>query len=85
MMCCMAVWMRISFTAGWEMIRWREAPAAICCQAAVSYTHLDVYKRQAEYPRRALLSALVFLFLSLGWSIIALIYYSVRDLSLIHI
>ena len=33
----------------------------------------------AEYPRRALLSALVFLFLSLGWSIIALIYYSVRD------
>jgi capsular polysaccharide transport system permease protein len=33
----------------------------------------------AEYPRRALLSLLAFLFLTLGWSIGALIYYSIRD------
>lgn len=33
----------------------------------------------AEYPRRELLSLLTFAFLALGWSVIALIYYSVRD------
>lgn len=33
----------------------------------------------SEYPRRYLLSALAALFLLLGWSIMALIYYSIRD------
>lgn len=33
----------------------------------------------AEYPRRGLLSALTLAFLTLGWAVIALIYYSVRD------
>lgn len=33
----------------------------------------------SEYPRRGLLSMLTFMFLTLGWSIGALIYYSVRD------
>lgn len=36
---------------------------------------------QAEYPRRFVLSALAGLFLLLGWSILALIYYSIRDRS----
>lgn len=33
----------------------------------------------AEYPQRGLLSVLTLAFLTLGWSIIALIYYSIRD------
>ena len=36
---------------------------------------------EAEYPRRFMLSALAGLFLLLGWSIGALVYYSVRDRS----
>ncbi|MBY6069073.1 sugar transporter [Leisingera aquaemixtae] len=36
---------------------------------------------EAEYPRRFMLSALAALFLLLGWSIGALVYYSVRDRS----
>lgn len=32
-----------------------------------------------EYPQRYVLSALVALFLTLGWAILALIYYSIRD------
>ncbi len=35
--------------------------------------------QRAEYPQRALLSGLTALFLLLGWSILALIYYSIRD------
>jgi capsular polysaccharide transport system permease protein len=34
---------------------------------------------QAIYPRRALLAGLVALFLTLGWGILALVYYNVRD------
>lgn len=34
---------------------------------------------ESEYPRRWLLSGLVALFLTLIWSIVALIYYSIRD------
>ena len=33
----------------------------------------------AEHPRRAVLTALTVLFLLMGWSILALIYYSIRD------
>ena len=36
---------------------------------------------EAEYPRRFVLSALTGLFLLLTWSILALIYYSIRDRS----
>ncbi len=35
----------------------------------------------AQYPKRYILSALVGLFLLLIWSILALIYYSIRDRS----
>ena len=35
--------------------------------------------QSTEYPRRAMLSALAALFLLLAWSILALIYYSIRD------
>ncbi len=35
--------------------------------------------QRAEYPQRAMLSMLIALFLLLGWSILALIYYSIRD------
>lgn len=35
--------------------------------------------QRAEYPQRALLAALTALFLLLGWSILALVYYSIRD------
>lgn len=34
---------------------------------------------QALYPRRAMLAGLVLLFLALGWSILMLVYYNVRD------
>jgi capsular polysaccharide transport system permease protein len=34
---------------------------------------------QALYPRRALLAGLVALFLTIGWGILALVYYNVRD------
>jgi capsular polysaccharide transport system permease protein len=33
----------------------------------------------ALYPQRALLAGLVLLFLTLGWGILALVYYNVRD------
>jgi capsular polysaccharide transport system permease protein len=33
----------------------------------------------AEYPRRETITAFAFLFLTLGWAIMALIYYSIRD------
>ncbi|GLO76512.1 hypothetical protein MACH18_35920 [Phaeobacter italicus] len=36
---------------------------------------------EAEYPRRSVLAALAGLFLLLAWSIMALIYYSIRDRS----
>ncbi|MEY8802423.1 sugar transporter [Leisingera sp. XS_AS12] len=36
---------------------------------------------EAEYPRRFVLSGLVGLFLLLGWAILALVYYSIRDRS----
>ena len=36
---------------------------------------------QAEYPRRFVLSGLAGLFLLLGWAILALVYYSIRDRS----
>jgi capsular polysaccharide transport system permease protein len=35
--------------------------------------------QSSEHPRRAVLSGLALLFLLLGWSILALIYYSIRD------
>ena len=41
------------------------------CEPTVAETSL--------YPRRALLSGLVLLFLTLGWGIVMLIYYNVRD------
>ena len=34
---------------------------------------------QALYPRRALLAGLILLFLTLGWGILMLVYYNVRD------
>ena len=34
---------------------------------------------RAEYPRRALIMALVVLLSTVAWSILALIYYSLRD------
>ncbi len=37
--------------------------------------------QEAEYPERFVLSGLVALFLVLGWSILSLIYYSIRDRS----
>ena len=45
-------------------------------------TYIKPTKAQdSEYPRRFVLSALIGLFLLLGWSIMALIYYSIRDRS----
>jgi capsular polysaccharide transport system permease protein len=35
--------------------------------------------QQALYPRRALISGLILLFLTLGWGIMMLVYYNVRD------
>jgi len=35
----------------------------------------------SEYPRRGLILGLAALFLTLGWSVMALVYYSVRDRS----
>ena len=34
---------------------------------------------QSLYPRRAMLAGLVLLFLTLGWGIVMLVYYNVRD------
>jgi capsular polysaccharide transport system permease protein len=40
---------------------------------------LPTSAEQALYPRRLLLSGLILLFLTLGWGILMLIYYNVRD------
>ncbi len=43
-------------------------------------TYINPTRAQdSEYPRRGLISALAGLFLLMGWSILVLIYYSVRD------
>ena len=34
---------------------------------------------QALYPQRVMLSGLLLLFLTLGWGILMLVYYNVRD------
>jgi capsular polysaccharide transport system permease protein len=52
--------------------------------AARQSRYLAVYiqptlPQSAEFPRREVIVALSLLFLSLGWAIIALIYYSIRD------
>ncbi|NKX45210.1 sugar transporter [Roseicyclus persicicus] len=52
--------------------------------AARQSRYLAVYIRptlpqSAEYPQRSMISGLALLFLTLGWAILALIYYSIRD------
>jgi len=52
--------------------------------AARQSRYLAVYIRptlpeSAEFPRRDAISALAFLFLTLGWATLALVYYSIRD------
>jgi capsular polysaccharide transport system permease protein len=52
--------------------------------AARQSRYLAVYiqptlPQSAEFPRRETIIAFAFLFLTLGWAIMALIYYSIRD------
>ncbi len=69
---------RTAYTAALSAFDTAQAEAQRKSRYLAAYV-APTLPESAEYPRRAVLSALAALFLMLGWAILSLVYYSIRD------